>query len=154
MYAVWSLNTINPVIQLSPWTSIITFFTPEIVKYTEKNLDITNVINYGKFILLLIWPLAFVILRFHHPFQRSMPISCYLKSGDSLFWSMATPHININLPYVPVWWCLQLALFLTSSELVYAHKLIPYKSSRSYQWHLFFNIFKYTFLVETLFNYM
>ena len=44
MYMLWSLNTINSVIQLSPWTSIITFFTPEIVKYTEKNLDITNLI--------------------------------------------------------------------------------------------------------------
>lgn len=113
--------------------------------------------HYSKFILLLPWPLAFIISRFHHTFQRSMPISCYLKSGDSLFCSMATsppPPLSTSTHLTPVWWCLQLTIFLTSSEFASAHKLISHKSFGSYQWHLFFNIFKYTFLVKTLFNYM
>ena len=58
--------------------------------------------HYSKFILLLPWPLAFIISKFHHTFQRSMPISFYLKCGDSLFCRMVTPHININLPYACV----------------------------------------------------
>ena len=150
MYTLRSLNTINPVIQLSPWTSIIIFFTPKKVYRKEPWY---NKPHYSKFIWLLPWPLAFIISKFHHTFQRSMPISCYLKSGDSLFCRMVTP-ISTSTYLTPVWWCLQLALFITSSELAYAHKLISYKSSRSYQWHLFVNIFKYTFLVKTLFSYM